>query len=861
MGSIDRDLSSELSLEDTVNLLSGHDFWNTRTNQALGLGSLKFSDGPNGVRGEDWINGAPSTAIPCGTALGASFDVELATKLAGVLARECKRKGVHGLLAPTMNIHRYPLCKYYQVATRASADFVGGRNFESYSEDPLLSGLIAASFVKGLQAQGIATSPKHFLANEAENGRRWSNSVIEERALREIYLEPFRIVVEQADPWCIMTAYNSVNGSFCSESQSLLSILRDEWRYNGAVISDWFGTYSTTDAFNAGLDLEMPGPTKFREYKKVLEALKRGEIQNKQIKKSAARVVNLLRKTGRVGEPGFPPPLKAEEPDYLEDLESRSLIRQAAESSMVLLKNEGDTLPLVDRDTRLAVFGHHAIEPSLFGGGSASLKVPYASTPWEALQKTYRNVTLGAGVAVNRLVPLPNESGLHIDSITLYWYNGDQPSPQQLFHSQELKDTLYMLVEHAPDGLQDRSDFCTSMNFELVAQKTGPYNLSLSGPGSAKCLLDNRIVLDVERDLNISTEDFLFDRSKLEVRRQEAVHLEAGRRYEFEVLSWSSKHKAQNVNREFFIQGCRLGLALASDDDIALARAEKLAETVDTALVVVGTGTEWESEGFDRVSMKLPRRQDELILRVAKACHGRTIVVVNVGSPIDTSSWIDEVDAVIYAWFPGMEFGNALARIISGDASPCARLPTTFWDTVEDYPAGNVESLMTSEKEIHYREGIYVGYRQLSLETYSPRFAFGHGLSYSVFSCSVKSPTNLTFDPIQAAVKVILEVQNTGAVAASETILLFIEASEPTTPRPRVELRTFAKTAILEPGASQDLEFCLTAQGFSYWDVQDHLWRVDAGNYRFRMAGPRGVGDWKEINDVVVRVDEGFTIE
>ncbi|QGI79927.1 hypothetical protein CEK25_006656 [Fusarium fujikuroi] len=223
------------------------------------------------------------------------------------------------------------------------------------------------------------------------------------------------------------------------------------------------------------------------------------------------------------------------------------------------------------------------------------------------------------------------------------------------------------------------------------------------------------------------------------------------------------------------------------------------------------------------VSPRLPRRQS---------------VVVNVG-----------------AWFPGMEFGNALARIISGDASPCARLPTTFWDTVEDYPAGNVESLMTSEKEIHYREGIYVGYRQLSLETYSPRFAFGHGLSYSVFSCSVKSPTNLTFDPIQAAVK------NTGAVAASETILLFIEASEPTTPRPRVELRTFAKTAILEPGASQDLEFCLTAQGFSYWDVQDHLWRVDAGNYRFRMAGPRGVGDWKEINDVVVRVDEGFTIE
>jgi beta-glucosidase len=206
MGSIHRDLSAELSPEDAISLLSGQDFWRTRANEALGLGSLKFSDGPNGVRGEDWINGAPSAAIPCATALGASFDVELVSKLAGVLARECKRKGVHGLLAPTMNIHRHPLCMYHHSAPWASTDFVGGRNFESFSEDPLLSGLVAASFVKGLQAQGIAASPKHFLANEAENGRQWSDSVIEERALREIYLEPFRIVVEEADPWCIMTA-------------------------------------------------------------------------------------------------------------------------------------------------------------------------------------------------------------------------------------------------------------------------------------------------------------------------------------------------------------------------------------------------------------------------------------------------------------------------------------------------------------------------------------------------------------------------------------------------------------------------------------------------------------------------------
>ncbi|CEF86475.1 hypothetical protein FGSG_11181 [Fusarium graminearum PH-1] len=847
MGSIDKDYApSRLPLEDSVSLLSGEDFWRTTPNKALGLGSLKFSDGSNGVRGEDWINGAPSAAIPCGTALGASFDVELVSRLSNLLARECKRKGVHGLLAPTMNIHRYPLC---------------GRNFESFSEDPLLSGLIAASFVQGLQAQGIATSPKHFLANEAENGRRWSDSVIQERALREIYLEPFRIVVQKADPWAIMTAYNSVNGSFCSESKTLLSILRGEWHYNGVVISDWFGTYSTVEAFSAGLDLEMPGPTKFREQDKVLGLLKRDEIEKRQIRDSASRVLDLLQKTGRIGQPGHPPPSKAEEPEYLDNLETRTLLRQAAESSMVLLKNEGSTLPLVNRRTKLAVFGRHATEPSLFGGGSASIKVPYSSTPWDAIQETYHDAALGPGVAIERLVPLPNECGLELGDITLTWYNGDTVSDSARFFSQQLKDTLYMLVEHAPGGLIDRSNFCTSMKFVFTAQHTGPFHISLSGPGNAQCLVDGEIVLDVQRGLDISTEDFLFDRSKLEVSRDKPLQLQAGLRYNFEVVNWSSKHKAQNVNREFFIQGCRLGLSPARDDDKALIDAERLVETVETSIVVVGTGTEWESEGFDRVSMQLPRRQDELILRVAEKCKGRTIVVVNAGSPIDMSGWIDHVDAVVYAWFPGMEFGSALARLLSGEVSPCGRLPTTFWDKVEDYPAGYVEELMTADRKIQYREGVFVGYRQESLQSYTPRFSFGHGLSYTTFSCSVKSHTaSLVQNSPSFTDRIILTLQNTGSITASETVLLFMEAIDPTTTRPRVELRGFAKTRLLEPGHSQDLEFILKPRDFAYWDEKAHLWRIDSGSYKVHVAGSRGVGDWRDIEDVIVKFAEGITI-
>ncbi|KAI8692458.1 Beta-glucosidase [Fusarium sp. Ph1] len=505
MGFIDQeDPASRFSFANAVSLLSGQDFWHTSKNEPLGLGCLKFSDGPNGVRGEDWINGAPSAAIPCATALGASFGIDLTAQLARLLAEECKRKGVHCLLAPTMNIHRNPLC---------------GRNFESFSEDPMLSGVIASAFTQGLQGQGISASPKHFLANEAENGRRWRDSVISERAMREIYLEPFRIVVELGNPWCIMTAYNSVNGSFCSESEDLLSILRNEWCYAGVVISDWFGTYSTAAAFTAGLDIEMLGPTKFRSQGAILEALKQGDITNHQITNSTARVLDLLRKTGRVGTPGAAPLPKAEEPHYLDDPKSRNLLRHAAEASIVLLKNEKGTLPLVERHSRLTVFGRHAKEPALFGGGSASLKVPYTSTPWEAIQRSFLGASYGSGVAIERLVPLPNESRLKLGEITLDWYNGDQPSTDNRFFSQTLKDTLYMLVEHAPDGLVDRSNFCTSMTFDFTARNTGFYDLSLCGPGNAKCTVDENVVLEVQRDLKVSTEDFLFDRSKLDVVR------------------------------------------------------------------------------------------------------------------------------------------------------------------------------------------------------------------------------------------------------------------------------------------------------------------------------------------------------
>ncbi|PVH98503.1 glycoside hydrolase family 3 protein [Periconia macrospinosa] len=814
-------------------LLSGRDFWHTNEVASHGLGAVRFSDGPNGVRGQDWVNGTRSSAIPCATALGASFDVELVDRLAQLLADECKRKGVHALLAPTMNIHRYALC---------------GRNFESFSEDPFLTGRIASAYVKGLQKHNIAACPKHFLANEAENGRRWSDSMIEERALREIYLEPFRMVVKDSDPWCLMTAYNSVNGTFCSESDSLISILRNEWRFKGVVISDWFGTYSSAPALKAGLDLEMPGPTKFRTMEILQGTLESKEITEKQLCDSAGRIIKFLERTERIGTPGSVQPTQDSELKYLDSPQKRDLLREATRSSIVLLRNNHRTLPLSEDAEGIFVFGEHAKHPTLFGGGSASLRVPETASPWDCISRKFPSATFVNGIRTDRLVQTPRASNLPIESITLDWYNGDSPAPDRLIKSENITDSLYMLVEDAPEGLLDRTDFCTTMRFDFRPTESGSYEVSLCGPGDALCQVNGETVFEVKRDLDVSTEDFLFNRSNIEVCLAEPPFLRGGENYQFKISSWSSKHKAINVNREFFIQGCRFGLAPISHDDETLKNLALKAQQAKVAIIFVGTGPEWESEGFDRINMLLPGRQNEMIERVAKACNGPTIVVLNCGSPVDTSPWIKHVDAVVQMWFPGMGAGEGLLDILTGKFSPCARLPTTFWDNVDDYPAGNVQNKMTPEKEIFYEEGLFVGYRASGRAAPRPRYAFGCGLSYTKFNYDATISQEIHGElgsGQELRVIVDITVRNTGSVAACETVLLFLRPLSPTIEKSTIELKAFAKTPIIPPHESANVSLCLYKQSFAHWSANSHRWEVESDTYEILFAGPLGVGDWK----------------
>lgn len=290
-----------------------------------GIPSIRLTDGPNGVRGTKFFDGVKAACFPCGTALGATFNAPLLREAGEKMGQEAILKGAHCILGPTINMQRGPL---------------GGRGFESLSEDPVLAGLGSAAICNGIQSTGIQATPKHFVCNDQEHRRNAVQSMLTERALREIYALPFQLTVRDAKPGAFMTAYNGVNGTYCSENPELLEkMLRGEWAWDGMVMSDWYGTYSTTEAANAGLDLEMPGPARFRG-----EPLKfnvsTDKVKQHVLNERARALLNFVKECMKTGIPENAPENTGDTPETAE------LLRRIGGESLVLLKNENNVLPL-----------------------------------------------------------------------------------------------------------------------------------------------------------------------------------------------------------------------------------------------------------------------------------------------------------------------------------------------------------------------------------------------------------------------------------------------------------------------------------------------------------------------------------
>jgi len=799
VSSLIENLLGQLTLQEKVTLLAGTNMWYTVPIERLGIPFLKMTDGPNGARGAGSFSaGVKTTAFPVEISLASTWNTELVERIGQALADEAKMKGAQVLLGPTVNIQRSPL---------------GGRNFESFSEDPYLSARLAVAYITGLQREGVGASIKHYVCNDHEFERFSISSEVRERALREIYLLPFETAVREARPWTVMAAYNLVNGVAASESSYLLTeILRDEWGFDGVVVSDWFESVKSTAAsVNAGLDLEMPMP-RWRG-KKLLEAVEQGEVKEATIDTSVRRLLLLLEKAGLFEH------FEAIEEQAIDLPERRALVREAAAEGIVLLKNAHQVLPLQPEQlTSIAVIGPNARVAHISGGGSSQVTAHYAVTPFAGIvAKVGAQVRIGyeQGCTNYRLLPLldtslvlagtqGNEHGLAVT----YFNNGDLSGTPVCQETQATADLMWLKL---PEGVNAQR-FSARLSARLTPQEAGPYTFSLVSAGLSRLLLDGREIIDNWTQQTRGREYFGYGTTEV----QAVVMLEAGRQYQL-TLEFARAEASP-------MAAVRLGCLPPLPAD-AIERAARLAAAADVAIVCVGFGGEWQSEGFDRSDMELPGQQHKLVEQVA-AVNPRTIVVLNTGSPI-TMPWLDQVAAVIQAWYPGQECGNAIADVLFGDVVPSGKLPQTFPVRVEDNPA--YLNFPGENGKVYYGEGLFVGYRYYDKKLIEPLFPFGFGLSYTTFGYG---PLRLSAHEIEPddTLQVSVDVTNTGPCAGKEVVQLYVRDQQARLQRPEKELKAFAKVH-LEPGECKTVSLSIGRSALAYYDDSLHQWVAEAGEF------------------------------
>ncbi|KAI5799067.1 glycoside hydrolase superfamily [Geopyxis carbonaria] len=808
-----RDLMEKLSLKQKVSLLAAQDFWRTQAIPEHDIPALKVTDGPNGARGEFFTDGTPSALFPCGVSLAATFNAPLLHKIGGVLADETRARQAQTLLAPTVCMHRSPL---------------GGRNFESFSEDPVVTGKLSAAYIRGLQEKGIGATIKHFVGNEQETWRMTVDSIIEERPLRELYLRPFEIAVREAKPWAVMSSYNLVNGVHADMHEyTLRTILRGEWGFDGLVMSDWGGTNSVVESIKAGLDLEMPGPTKWRGAK-ALAAIESGELSVAAVEECAARVLAWIERCGR-----FDLPVEEPEEQSIDTPETRALIRQTGIEGLTLLKNENGALPIGPDVTKIAVIGPNAKQAIAGGGGSASLKPYYLTTPYDSIVAQAgpeRTVTWAEGAQTDKWLPLASNICTTPDGaspgVVLEFYKGDQFAGSPMFVQTRPKTDLF-LWDNAPKEVLPEYSF--RVKSQIVPVTTGTHTFGLSSVGPAKMYVNGELLID-NWDWTDAGEA-MFDGS---VEVLAYLPLTAGEPCSILIESTNAVRPAPppgHTGPTHGYGGCRIGYIERPQKDF-LSEAAAVAAAADVAIVVVGLDAEWESEGYDRGTMDLPKNgnQDALIAAVA-AANPRTIVVNQSGTPV-TMPWVDSVPAILQAWYQGQEAGNALADVLFGAANPSGKLPVTFPRELRHNPA--YHNWPGEDRRVVYGEHVFIGYRHYERTGIAPLFPFGHGLSYTTFAYSTPSISAPVL-PEHGSVTVSVTVTNTGRVAGKEAVQLYIRDPKSRLPRPEKELAAFEKVA-LEPGESAEVRFVVDRYAVGYYDPQLKAWVAEEGAFEAVVA-------------------------
>ncbi|MFF5085201.1 beta-glucosidase [Actinoplanes sp. NPDC000266] len=763
-------LLGQLTLEEKVSLLAGQDFWSLPAIERIGLRSLVMSDGPIGVRGVGWAPDDPSIALPSPTALAAAWDVELAERAGRLLGLESRRKGVHVLLGPTVNMQRTPL---------------NGRHFECYSEDPLLSGEIAAGFVRGVQGEGVGTTVKHLVGNDFETDRMEVDVRIPERALREIYLAPFERVVEEGG-WGVMSAYNAVNGlPMASNGPLQQGVLKDEWGFDGIVVSDWRAARETVGAALGGLDIAMPA-LENPWGGKLVAAVQNGEVPEELVDDKVRRVLRLAQRVGALG----PIPVNPEKYDGDE------VAREVAARSFVLVRNENYTLPLEAAAlTKVAVIGALATDARVLGGGSAQVSPPHTISPLDGLSRALSGVDVEYAIGAD---PRPFLPAAH----------GPQWSDTRVTvgtHAFTVNPAAVRWIGSLPGGLDPQDVESIVLEATFVPDVAGEHTFAVSGFGTFELTVNTQVLYEGSlHPPGTGRADLLLSPREQRV----TVELDAGVPVPVVLRQTLERGLAHSV-------ATTLGHRPPSPDaDGMIEEAVRLAAGADVAVVVVGTTEQVESEGFDRASLALPGRQDELVSRVA-AANPRTVVVVNAGSPV-LMPWAEEVAAVLLTWFPGQEAGAALADVLLGVAEPGGRLPTTWPREEQDCPVLAVEP---RDGVVSYDEGVFVGYRGWLRSGVAPLYAFGHGLGYTSWRYE-----EMAVNESEA----VVTLTNTGARTGREVVQIYVGPSPVDPNRPERWLAGFANVEA-HPEETVTVRIPLRPRVFEIWDGG---WKRMPGEYR-----------------------------
>ena len=789
------DILHKMTLEEKLAYIGGTGFA-VRAMPALHLPALEMSDGPYGVRSNA---GLPSTTYASGIGLAASWDRTLAAQVGAGIGRDGRARGVNYQLGPGTNIYRSPL---------------NGRNFEYFGEDPYLAGEMVTGYVTGMQSQGVSATVKHYVANNSEFLRHDSDSIVDERALREIYFPAFEAAVKRGHVGAVMDSYNLINGKHATESVfNNIEVLRKDWGFQGTLMSDWDATYDAVGAANGGLDLEMP-TGKFMNAKNLMPAIQSGLVTQATIDDKVRHILTTAEMFGWLD--------REQRDDSISryDAESNRTALQSARESVVLLKNEGNMLPLNKASVKtVLVVGPDAYPGAPVGGGSAGV-VPFHNV---SLMEGVASVASGVKVFYSPGLRPLGELANHTDFTTTA--DGTQAGVKvEIFSSKDLSGTPQNAVaKHVNDkgvgwdvisgNLEDLMALFEKPSSHSIrytgyykAEAAANYIVALAGAGEGngdRVYVDDKLVID----------DWKYVRA---FEPHLTMPLTAGM-HKVVVEGWQGNSI-----------GGKLRLAIIAEDKIVDEATKSMAAKADAVIVAAGylTNSDFnsEGEGGDR-TFDLPYGQDALI-RAMAAANPKTVVTVTSGGNVDSTQWLDKVPALVEGFYAGQEGGRGTAEVLFGDYNPGGHLPATFERRAEDnptfanyYPEGN-------SVRVVYKEGIFVGYRGYEQNNVKPLFPFGYGLSYTTFTFKGLKVSKAE----GASARVEFDVTNSGGRAGAEVAQVYVSDSHAKVPRPKHELKGFERVEIA-PGETKHVSVPLDARAFAYWDVKAHRWTIDPGSF------------------------------